>query len=99
LIGSPGVGIRPLWADLYETRAVYAVFSRFTTAFTGEVSVHPVYGQGMRWPLSLLLVLLPIAALALSRDVRAFAAELIMHVHGAFVVVFVDAANFVKGCF
>jgi hypothetical protein len=53
----------------------------------------------MRWPLSLLLVLLPIAALAFSNDVRAFAVDLIMYIHGAFVVVFVDAANFVKGCF
>ncbi len=53
----------------------------------------------MRWPLTLFLALLPIAALAFSNDVRAFAVDLIMYVHGAFVVVFVDAANFVKGCF
>ncbi len=53
----------------------------------------------MRRSLSLLLILFPIAALALSNDVRAFATDLAMYVHGAFIVVFVDAANFVKGCF
>ena len=49
--------------------------------------------------LGLPLALFPIAALALSNDVRAFAADLIMRVHGGFLAVFVDAANFVKGCF
>jgi hypothetical protein len=53
----------------------------------------------MRLPPRLILVILPIAAFALSADVRALAAELVMRVHGAFLVVFVDAANFLEGCF
>ena len=53
----------------------------------------------MRRRLSSLLVFFPIAALALSNDVRAFVTDLALYVHGAFIVVFVDAANFIKGCF
>ncbi len=89
----------PKWAVRLESRAVYAVFPRFTTAFTGTVSVQPLYDEGMRWSLSLLLALFVIAVFTLSNDARALGGDLAMWVHGAFVVVFVDAANFLKGCF
>jgi hypothetical protein len=43
--------------------------------------------------------LLPIAALALSEDLQGAAGDLLGWVHSGFLIVFVDAATFVRSCF
>ena len=53
----------------------------------------------MRRRLSLFLTFVLVGLLMLSNDVRALGADLLTRAHDAFVVVFVDAANFVRGCF
>ncbi len=49
--------------------------------------------------LAVAAVLAPVALVAVSADVRALALELLRWVHGAFVVVYLDAEAFIRTCF
>jgi hypothetical protein len=53
----------------------------------------------MKWPQTLFLSFFLVGLLMLSSDVRGFGTDMLTRAHDAFVVVFVDAANFVRGCF